>query len=49
MRNKHNTVPREPITPITAATSPRQMVSYDVATLPWGGGYRYFLQITDLF
>ena len=26
-----------------------QVIAYDVATLPWGNGYRYFLQITDMF
>ena len=43
----HKTGSREPITPITIASSPRKVVAYDVATLPWGDGYRYFLQITD--
>ena len=48
-RNKHRIGPKEPVTPITIASSPRQVVAYDVATLPWGNGFRYFLQITDLF
>ena len=48
-KNKHKTGSREPITPITIASSPRKVVAYDVATLPWGNGYRYFLQITDMF
>ena len=42
-------MPKENLIPISIAQSPRQVVSYDVATLPWAGNYRYFLQITDLF
>ena len=48
-RHKHRSGPREPITPITIASYPRQVIAYDVATLPWGFGNRYFLQIRDMF
>ena len=48
-KNKHRSGPKEPITPITLASLPRQVIAYDVATLPWGNGYRYFRQITDMF
>ena len=40
---------KSPITPITNASSTRQVVAYCVATLPWGNGLRYFVQIQTCF
>ena len=49
-REKSKNKTDEPLKPIRAASKPRQMIAYDVATLPWGNGqFRYFLIITDLF
>ena len=49
-REKGTTKAKEPLVPNRAAHEPRQMVAYDVATLPWGSDQnRYFLLMTDLF
>ena len=49
-RGKSKTKSNEPLTPNSVANSPRQIVAYDVATLPWSGEQsRYFLLMTDLF
>ena len=49
-REKSKNKTDEPLKPIRAASKPRQMIAYDVATLPWGNGqFRYFLIMTDLF
>ena len=49
-RQKNKNKTDEPLKPIRAPSKPRQMMAYDVATLPWGNGqFRYFLIMTDLF
>ena len=49
-REKIKTKANEPFEPIRTAIKLRQIVAYDVVTLPWGEGQnRYFLFMTDLF
>ena len=49
-QEKGNTKTKEPLVPKCAAHKPRHIVTYDVATLPWGDDHnRYFLLMTDLF
>ena len=49
-REKGKSRAGEPLEPNRSAHKPRQIVAFDVATLPWGSEqHRYFLLMTDLF
>ena len=49
-RNKPKHQPKEKLTPIHIAKRPREVIAYNVATLPWAtSDHRYFLLLVDLF
>ena len=49
-RNKPKHQPKGKLTPIHIAKKPREVIAYDVATLPWAtSDHRYFLLLVDLF
>ena len=49
-RNKPKNTPREKLVPLNIASRPREIVAFDVATLPWAtNNHRYFLLMVDLF
>ena len=49
-RNKLKLQPKERLVPIEVATKPREVIAYDVTTLPWASTkHRYFLLLIDLF
>ena len=50
IKNKCSKTPKEPLQPYTLdELQPRNIIAFDVATLPWATQYRYFLVIVDLF
>ena len=49
-RNKLKNQPKEKLVPLTAAKKPRDIVAFDIATLPWASTqHRYFLLMVDTF
>ena len=47
--NKPKNQPREKLVPICVAKRPREVVAYDVATLPWASTHHiYFLLLVDI-
>ena len=49
-KNKPNSNPKERLIPINVSKRPREMITFDAATLPWASSnHRYFLLMVDLF
>ena len=49
-KNKSKKQPKEKLVPLSVARKPREVVAFDVATLPWAiTQHRYFLLLIDAF